>query len=319
MHIGADRREFARELERREAGAQVFADLAFDVGGIRDQRVERRIFAQPLRRGLGTDLVDARDVVGAVAHEREVVDDLLGEHVELRLHARAIEHRAAHRVDERDLRRHELRHVLVAGGDEHARDSLSRPRRPACRSRRRLPRPASRRMGKPMPRTASNSGSICERRSSGIGGRCALYSANSSSRNVLPGRVEHHRDALGVVVLEELRQHVEHAEHRAGGFAARVAERRQRVKRAIQIRRAVDEDEIGAVVHAATSAAAWRRLFLSWLLRRPACRRARSLRAWAWARRAANPRSAANSGASVFSGAGGVGRRPRHDLARRIG
>ena len=38
-----------------------------------------------------------------------------------------------------------------------------------------------------MPLTAPNSGSICERRSSGMGGRCALYSANSSSRKVLPG------------------------------------------------------------------------------------------------------------------------------------
>ena len=47
--------------------------------------------------------------------------------------------------------------------------------------------PCSRRMGRPMPFTASNSGSICERRSSGIGGRCALYSANRSSRKVLPG------------------------------------------------------------------------------------------------------------------------------------
>ena len=62
--------------------------------------------------------------------------------------------------------------------------------------------------------------------------------------------VEHHGDALGIVVLEELREHVQHAEHRAGGLAARIAERRQRVKRAIQVRRAVDQDEIGAGVHA---------------------------------------------------------------------
>jgi hypothetical protein len=47
--------------------------------------------------------------------------------------------------------------------------------------------PDSRRIGRPSPRTASNKGSICDRRSSGIGGRCALYSANSSSRKVFPG------------------------------------------------------------------------------------------------------------------------------------
>ncbi len=32
----------------------------------------------------------------------------------------------------------------------------------------------------------ASSGSTCERRSLGIGGRFALYSVNSSSRNVLP-------------------------------------------------------------------------------------------------------------------------------------
>jgi len=47
--------------------------------------------------------------------------------------------------------------------------------------------PGSRRMGSPMPFTATNNGSICARRSSGIGGRWALYSANKSSRKVLPG------------------------------------------------------------------------------------------------------------------------------------
>jgi len=47
--------------------------------------------------------------------------------------------------------------------------------------------PATRSSGSPSAATASSSGSIWARRSSGIGGRCALYSANSSSRNVLPG------------------------------------------------------------------------------------------------------------------------------------
>jgi hypothetical protein len=36
---------------------------------------------------LGTDLVDARNVVDRVAHEREVVDDAIGRHAELHLHA----------------------------------------------------------------------------------------------------------------------------------------------------------------------------------------------------------------------------------------
>jgi hypothetical protein len=58
-HVGPDRRELAREFQRAQPGAQVLADLAFDVGRIRDDPIERRILAEPLRRRPGPDLVDA--------------------------------------------------------------------------------------------------------------------------------------------------------------------------------------------------------------------------------------------------------------------
>ena len=41
--------------------------------------------------------------------------------------------------------------------------------------------------GRPSASTASISGPVCALRSSGIGGRCDLYSANRSSRKVRPG------------------------------------------------------------------------------------------------------------------------------------
>ena len=41
--------------------------------------------------------------------------------------------------------------------------------------------------GQPFARTNSCNGSICATRSSGIGGRFALYCGYQSSRNVLPG------------------------------------------------------------------------------------------------------------------------------------
>jgi hypothetical protein len=47
--------------------------------------------------------------------------------------------------------------------------------------------PWMRSSGRPMAVTASSSGWTCARRSSGIGGRCDLYSSNSSSRKVRPG------------------------------------------------------------------------------------------------------------------------------------
>ena len=57
-------------------------------------------------------------------------------------------------------------------------------------------------------------------------------------------RVEHDRDALGRFFLQEFVQHVEHAEHRAGGYALRVGERRQRMKCTVQIGRAVDQQQL---------------------------------------------------------------------------
>jgi hypothetical protein len=47
--------------------------------------------------------------------------------------------------------------------------------------------PSTRSTGRPWARRISSSGSSCERRSFGIGGRFALYSAKMSSRKVLPG------------------------------------------------------------------------------------------------------------------------------------
>ena len=83
--------------------------------------------------------------------------------------------------------------------------------------------PGIRSSGRPSASTAAISGSTWLRRSSGIGARCALYSANRSSRKVRPGRVEDDGDELGVLLAQHAQQHVEHAEHGAGRLAARVA------------------------------------------------------------------------------------------------
>ncbi len=47
--------------------------------------------------------------------------------------------------------------------------------------------PSTTRSGQPFARTSSCNGASWRTRSSGIGGRCALYSGYQSSRNVLPG------------------------------------------------------------------------------------------------------------------------------------
>ena len=254
VQIRADRGELARELERAQARAQVLADLAAHVGRVRDQRIESLVLPEPLRGGLRTDLVDARDVVRAVTDQREVVDDLLGEHVELVLHAGAVEHRIGHRVDQRDLRRHELRHVLVARGDENTEILF----RGAAGER------ADHVVGfdaaLAQDRQAHALHGFEQRldlRAQVVGHRrpVRLVLGEQLVAKGLAGRVEHHGDALGIVVLQELREHVEHAEHCAGRLAARVGERRQRVECAVQVRRSVDEDEVGARGHSITAAA----------------------------------------------------------------
>ncbi len=65
---------------------------------------------------------------------------------------------------------------------------------PACAARHaRVPITSSastlsiRRIGSPCACMIVSSGSICERKSFGMGGRLALYSANRSSRKVFPG------------------------------------------------------------------------------------------------------------------------------------
>src|SRR5271156_2752557 len=69
------------------------------------------------------------------------------------------------------------------------------------------------------------------------------------------GRIENDRATVRRLVLAEFVQHVEHTEHGARRLAAGIAERRQRVERAIKIRRAVDENQFSRT-HALTGSAA---------------------------------------------------------------
>ena len=117
LDVATDRRELLRQIERVERGAQPIADLARHLRGVRLERRDVGVLLEPLRGRLRPDAVDARDVVDRVADQREVVRDLLRRHAELRDHARAIELRVVHRVDERHVLVDELREVLVAGRD----------------------------------------------------------------------------------------------------------------------------------------------------------------------------------------------------------
>ena len=119
LDVLSNRRQLAGQLQLFDVFAEALSDLAADISCIFDDVLGGRILVEPFCGGLGADARYPGYVVRTVADQREVIDNLLGEYVELVLDAVAIEHLAGHRVDERDLVAHELRHVLVAGRYEY--------------------------------------------------------------------------------------------------------------------------------------------------------------------------------------------------------
>ncbi len=126
VDVALDRCELLRQAQRIDVVAQALAHLALDLLAVLDDAVRRLVLVEPFRGGLGADLGNAGDVVGGIADERKVVDDLLGPHVELGLDRVAVHARVGHRVDQRHLVGDELGEVLVAGGDQHAEPLLLR-------------------------------------------------------------------------------------------------------------------------------------------------------------------------------------------------
>ena len=77
--------------------------------------------ANPLQQGhrrLGPHPGHARNVVAGVAHQRQVVDDELRRHTKALDDALSIRHLPLHGVDQGDVGRDQLRHVLVPGTDQ---------------------------------------------------------------------------------------------------------------------------------------------------------------------------------------------------------
>ncbi len=238
-----------------DAGAQVLAHLAGDFRRMRQQRVEGAVAIEPFCGGLRTHLVDTRDVVGAVAHQREVVDDLFRIHVELRLDSGAIQQRVVHGVDQRDALIDQLRHVLVAGRDQHllaARGGSGRQRADHV---------VGLDSGDAQQRQTHAGHRLQERLDLGaqvIGHRrtVGLVLGVQVIAEGLAGGVEDHRDARARVIAQQFIEHVEHAVHGAGRLAARTAQRRERVEGPVQVRGAVDQDQFRCRNHLAPSGAA---------------------------------------------------------------
>ena len=217
-NVGFDRDQHAGLRQPVLRGAQVLADHAFHTVGLGDQMSQRAVFGQPFHGGLGADLGDAGDVVHAVADEREVIDDAFGRHAELGGHAGNVERFLAHGVDQRHVVVDQLRHVLVAGGDDasdarargvddqradhviglHALDHHQRPAFGTHGFVQRLDLAAQ---------------VVRHRRAVGLVVGVEIVAEG------LALRVEHAGDIIGRVFATQLAQHGEHAAQRVGGLA----------------------------------------------------------------------------------------------------
>ena len=115
--------------------------------------------------------------------------------------------------------------------------------------------PAMRSIGSPSAVTAASKRFDLAAQVIGHGRAMRLVLGKQLIAEGLSRCVEHHDHGAVSLFAHELLQHVEHAVHGAGGFAARVGQRRQREECAIEIRRAVDQYERGRA-HSVDSVAA---------------------------------------------------------------
>ena len=74
---------------------------------------------QPFDRGFRTAFVYTRNVVDLVAHQRQVINDLLRGNTKLFHHPIPVHGGFCHGVDEGNVVADQLGHVLVAGGHHH--------------------------------------------------------------------------------------------------------------------------------------------------------------------------------------------------------
>ena len=251
VEVLPDRREFLRQAKLLDILPEAFADLTLDVVGVFDDVVGTRILVEPLRRRLRADTRHPRDVIGAVADQGQVIDDLLGINVELLLDAVAIEDLSGHRVDERHVVADQLRHVFVDGRDEHPEIRLRTPAGQGADDVVRLDALDAQQWQSHRPDSIDErldlvAQIVRHRWAIGLVLRIHLVA------ECLARRVENDGDTFRRLLAHELVDHRQHAMESASGFARRVAEFRQRVVGAIQIRRAVDQYQIG-VRHGSTA------------------------------------------------------------------
>ncbi len=70
---------------------------------------------QPLGCCFWSNFFDTGNVIAAIAHQSQVIDDLIRLNTKLFHHPRFIQYGIAHGIDQLDLICHQLRKILVTG------------------------------------------------------------------------------------------------------------------------------------------------------------------------------------------------------------
>ena len=184
----------------------------------------------------------SRNVVRLVAHQRQQVDHQPGRNPEFLLDTRHIEHQIGHGVDQGDMFIDQLGHVLVAGGNHH-RPALGRGL--AGESADHIVRLHTLHAQQRQPHRPDNAVNRLNLFAQLVrhGRTLGLVLGKHIVPESLALGVEHHRHRAARIVLEQAADHADHALHRPRRLPGRIGQRRQRMKGAVEIGGAVDQDD----------------------------------------------------------------------------
>ncbi len=247
VRIGANRHQGAGRRQPIQGLSKIFSHHPADLPRMRKHAIERAVLAEPAYRGLRSDLFDARNIVDAVADQRQVIDDAFRRNAKARYHPVPIEAPsrsavAAHGVEQLHLIVDQLGQVLVGRDDHdpqafaprpfgqgadhvvglHTRDLQNRPTQ-------RLYRLVDRR---------DLGGQVVRHR-----GAIGLVFRVQVVAESLAFRIEHTGPVLGRTILGQNAQHADEAADRPGRFAPGGAQIGQRMKRAVQVPGTIDQQQ----------------------------------------------------------------------------
>ena len=241
-HIDLDRRQLIGQKRHFpvffEFGRQVFG--ATDGQGRHDIELFVQIDQttaythQQAGRSLRTNARYAWNVVGRIAHQREVVDDLLGRNAEFLFDAFDVHHAAGHGVDQGDMAIDQLGHVLVTGGDDHWSVCC---RTAACQRADHIVRldPFNAQQREAQRDHAGVQGLDLYAHVIGHARAIGLVLGVHVIAKCPALGVENYRERTVRVLLAQAFEHVQHALYGAGRQPLGRSQRRQRVKGAVQI------------------------------------------------------------------------------------